>query len=79
MKSTVPRYLKKVLSKKHVCFVLITCEAPSEDGNMQVEMTYEGDACLAANLLIGAQDFIDDEGFCSEVKEFEREKIHYLK
>lgn len=52
--------LENKLAKSHVCYVLITCDAPSEDGHMQVNMTYEGDASLAACLLQGAQSFIDD-------------------
>ncbi len=46
------------LSKDNACYVLITCTKPSEDGKMQVEMTYEGDECLAAYLIESAQEFI---------------------
>jgi hypothetical protein len=46
-------------SQKHACYVLITCKEPSADGKMQVEMTYEGDAYLAAYLIESAQHFID--------------------
>lgn len=53
--------VKNVLSKKNACYVLITCGEPSEDGKMQVEMTYEGDACLAAYLIESARGFIDSE------------------
>ena len=53
------RAVPKELSKKNACYVLITCKEPSEDGKMQVEMTYEGDACLAAFLIESAQGFID--------------------
>ena len=60
-KTDVPQDVKRVLSKKNACYVLITCEEPSEDGNMQVEMTYEGDACLAAYLIESAQGIIDDQ------------------
>ncbi len=41
------------------CYVLITCGAPSKDGKMQVEMTYQGDPVLAAYLVESAQQFID--------------------
>jgi hypothetical protein len=58
-KEKVPHNLKKFLAKNNACYVLITCGEPSEDGNMQVEMSYEGDACLAAYLLESAQGFID--------------------
>lgn len=47
--------IKETLGKNHVCYVLITCAEPTPDGNMQVEMTYEGDALLASYILQGAQ------------------------
>jgi hypothetical protein len=75
MKRDVEKSLKSALSKKH-CYVLITCDPPSDDGNMQVEMTYEGDAALAAYLLQGAQEFIDGQESCS--KQFCESKIYYL-
>lgn len=49
------KHLQEVLTKDLACYVLITCGQPSEDGQMQVEMTYQGDAALAAYLLQGAQ------------------------
>lgn len=61
MKQDKPKRNKKSQDKDHACYVLITCGRPSEDGNMQVEMTYEGDATLASYLLQGAQSIIDDE------------------
>lgn len=59
MKRDVKKQIEDKLAKRHVCYVLITCDAPTEDGEMQVNMTYEGDASLAACLLQGAQSFID--------------------
>ncbi|MBA3958253.1 MAG: hypothetical protein H0X51_07670 [Parachlamydiaceae bacterium] len=50
--------IKETLSKKHAYYILITCDIPSDDGEMQVEMTYEGDASVAAYLLQGAQSVI---------------------
>ncbi len=44
-----------VLGEKNACYVLITCSEPSEDGKIEVEMTYEGDATLAEYLLQSAQ------------------------
>ena len=38
------RDIQETLLKENACYVLITCGQPSEDGKMQVEMTYEGDA-----------------------------------
>lgn len=61
MKRSIQKSIRDTLIKKHVCYVLITCDAPSEDGEMQVEMTYEGDTALAAYLLQGAQSFIDQQ------------------
>ena len=53
--------LTKELGKKYPCYVLITCEPPTEDGHMQVNMTYEGDGVLASYLVKGAQDLIDQD------------------
>lgn len=55
------RHLQEALEKDPSCYVLITCGQPTEDGQMQVEMTYQGDTTLAAYLLQGAQLFIDQE------------------
>jgi hypothetical protein len=57
----VPQNLKKVLEKNHSCYILITCGKPSKRGDMQVEMSYEGDAYLAAYLIESAQGIIDDD------------------
>lgn len=53
--------IKDVLDKDPSCYVLITCGQPSADGEMHVEMTYQGDASLASYLIQGAQSFIDQE------------------
>lgn len=53
--------LSKKLSENHACYVLITCGKPSADGNMNVELVYEGDTALAAYLLRGAQTFMDEK------------------
>lgn len=57
----VHKLIGQKLSKSSVCYVLITCEEASADGNMQVEMTYEGDAALASYLLQGAQAQIEQD------------------
>jgi hypothetical protein len=59
-KNKIPNNIQKVFSKDNACYVLITCGQPSEDGKMQVEMTYEGDATLAAYLIESAQGLIED-------------------
>jgi hypothetical protein len=61
MKKKSRQHLQEALDKNPACYVLITCGQPSEDGQMQVEMTYEGDAMLASYLIQGAQSFIDEE------------------
>jgi hypothetical protein len=73
MKPNAEQRLKDTLAKNHLCYVLITCDAPAEDGQMAVKMTYDGDAALAAYLLQGAQSFIDDQD------ELETQTISLLK
>ena len=64
MKRDVQDRIKKTLAKNHACYVLITCDQPSIGGNMEVQMSYEGDAALASYLLQGAQTIIEeDEAF----------------
>lgn len=53
--------IKEKLGKNNVCYVLITCAEPSDSGDMEVEMTYEGDAALACYLLQGAQNLIEEQ------------------
>lgn len=59
--SPVSKTLRKKLAQDHACYVLITCNHPDENGKMQVEMTYEGDTCLAAMLIENAQSYLQDE------------------
>ncbi len=59
MTNPLPKELRETLAKKHACYVLITCGQPTESGEMQVEMNYEGDAALAAFLIEGAQGAIE--------------------
>ena len=55
------KHLQDVLAKNPSCYVLITCGNPSSNGELQVEMTYEGDTTVASYLLQGAQYYIDQE------------------
>lgn len=66
MKADVHAAIRRTLGKRHACYVLITCETPSSGGDMQVEMSYEGDPALASFLLQGAQNHIDSD---SEIQE----------
>ncbi len=68
--------ITKKLAKEHACYVLITCENPNDDGNLQVEMTYEGDAALASYLIQGAQMIIDEqEESCGQEPKDSKDKI----
>ncbi len=49
--------VNKKIAEKKSCYVLITCEAPNEKGQMNVEMSYEGDIDLAALLVDHAQSY----------------------
>lgn len=60
MTGDVHSKMRKTLSKQHACYILITCKEAAADGEMQVQMSYEGDATLASYLLQGAQDYLDD-------------------
>ena len=57
--------IQKSLSENNACYVLITCGAPSDDGKMDVEMSYDGDEVLASYLVDNAQQVFDD---CSKSK-----------
>lgn len=59
-KSNAPHLKQSKQAKKKACYVLITCDEPTEDGKMHVEMTYEGDTTLAAYLLENAQSILDE-------------------
>ncbi len=61
MENDVHKRIKKLLAKEYAGFVLITCKNPAKNGQMQVEMSYEGDPVLAAYLLDGAQGHLDEE------------------
>ena len=52
--------IKKTLSKQHPCYVLITCNTPMKNGLMNVEMSYEGDVALAALMIDGAREIIQE-------------------
>jgi hypothetical protein len=56
----IQKHLQEVMTKNPSCYVLISCGQPSENGDMQVEMTYYGDAGLASYLVQGAQHFFEE-------------------
>ena len=51
-------FLKKIkafLKKNNSCYVLITCSEPTNCGNMDVELAYEGDEDLVSYVMENAQ------------------------
>lgn len=50
-----------ITDEKVACYVLITCKEPTEDGDMQVEMTCEGDENLIDYLVSNVQEFFKSE------------------
>lgn len=52
--------IKKALGSQCLCYVLITCFESSEEGKMDVEMTFEGEESLAAFLIDNASQVFDD-------------------
>lgn len=75
----VEKRIQKTLAKNHACYVLITCDEPTEDGDMQVNMSYAGDAVFASYLLQGAQSIIDEQDeISSEKTSSSKNKIHRL-
>lgn len=57
----IDKDIRDKLAKKHACYVLVTCDQPSDDGKMNVEMSYEGDPALASFLLQGAQEYFETQ------------------
>ena len=53
--------IRKALGPKCACYVLITCTEPSEKGNMEVELHFEGDESLAAFLVENASQVFDEQ------------------
>ena len=61
MTKELDKEIQEKLAKKYACYVLITCDSPSNEGKMKVEMSYEGDPVLASYLLQGAQGFLEEQ------------------
>ena len=60
-KKEVRAILKRRKKSKTICYVLITCSEPTEDGSVEVEMQYDGDQVLAAYLIKSAQGVLEGE------------------
>jgi len=61
MKEDVHEDYKELLDGKHAGYVLITCDDFDKRGEMEVQMSYEGDPSLISYLLKGAKSFVDKE------------------
>ncbi len=61
MKKDLHERIKKMLTREYEGYVLVTCRPATNDGNMQVDMSYEGDPVLAAYLMDGAQRYLEEE------------------
>lgn len=77
MPSNTKKPKVKRTSKKHACYILITCEEPTEKGQRAVKMTYKGDdLTLLSYLLKEAQTFIDQE---NQLEDIEQPALHIVK
>jgi len=60
--------MKNFLKEKYACYVLITCSSPMPDGQMAVEMDFEGDEDLAALLVNNTAQVFDTKNLRKELK-----------
>lgn len=60
-KKEVKEILKRRKKGKTICYVLITCSEPNDDGTIEVEMNYDGERWLAAYLIKSASGILEDE------------------
>ncbi len=55
-KKDISAILKKRNNGKTICYVLLTCGEPNEEGVMEIEMTYEGDKEIVSYLIKNVHD-----------------------
>ena len=60
-KREVKAILKRKKKGKTICYVLITCSEPNDDGTIEVEMKYDGESWLAAYVIKSASEILEDE------------------
>lgn len=68
MKRDIHQRIRALLEKEYEGYVLVTCRAADDSGKMQVDMSYEGDPVLAAYLMEGAQEYLEEEDTSSEME-----------
>ncbi|SCA59103.1 Uncharacterized protein AB751O23_DG_00020 [Chlamydiales bacterium SCGC AB-751-O23] len=61
MKEEIMENLKGLSLKNKACYIVISCEQPQQNGNLEVQMNYEGDETLASYLLESAQNYLEQE------------------
>lgn len=54
LKERMQQTIAEKIQHGTVCYVLITCQEADEEGNMKVELSYEGDGDLASYLISSA-------------------------
>lgn len=59
-KGKVPSRVKRAFGSRKICYVLISCEEPNSRGEMEVEMTYDGDHYLASYLVQSAMQLLEE-------------------
>jgi hypothetical protein len=59
-KKEVRAILRRKKKGKTLCYVLITCEKPKDDGTIEVELEFDGDRWLAAYILKKANALFDE-------------------
>lgn len=60
--------VKELLEKTCACRVVITCSEPKKNGQMDVEMNFEGDEVLAAFLVENAGQVFQERFSLQEIK-----------
>ena len=60
-KGKVPSRVKRAFGSRKICYVLISCEEPNSRGEMEVEMTYDGDKYLASYLVQSAMQLLEEQ------------------
>ena len=58
-KGSIPDRVNRAFFRRNICYVLLTCGEPNQNGEMDVEMTYEGDPYLVSYMIENAREMIE--------------------
>lgn len=61
IKGEVPEKIVRTFARRKICYVLISCEEPNHKGEMEVEMTFDGDKYLAGYLIDSAKQMFEEK------------------